>query len=107
MEEWNTWLIDGLNQAPAYRAAALQCGGLSAKMDMMLCCIELMAQDAGQREKQLESHMIVIEGEQSPEVKGDAKKLGDIKQKEAEDQKLKKKTLLRPPNDAPDFTSWE
>ena len=47
LDEWNHWILDGLGQPPAERAQAAQTNGLSKKMDIMLCCLEQLANEAG------------------------------------------------------------
>jgi hypothetical protein len=105
MDEWNVWLLDGLAQAPAFRAAAIQSGGLSAKMDMMLCCIEIMAQDAGKREKGLRKHMTAMEQEEAEAETEEAEVSTKSESSNGRDGKgRKKKDRLK---DAPDFSNWE
>eukprot|EP00946_MAST-07B_sp_MAST-7B-sp1_P003087 g3087.t1 len=114
VDEWNVWLLDGLAQAPAYRAAAIQNGGLAAKMDMMLCCIEYMAQEAGRREKTLKKHMTAIEDAHGDvqeisveDAKAETERTSNSRPRDAQGRKKKDNSLMKPVEDAPDFNSWE
>lgn len=110
-EEWNVWVLDGLGQAPAYRAAAISKGGLPAKMDMMLCCLEIMAQDAGKRERQLKKNLTAIEAVESDvNVKLDTDAVEQVEssnqQRDSKGRKKKDNSLMSPNGDAPTFSDW-
>ena len=48
LDEWNHWIVDGLEQAPSEREEASRCGNeLNQKMDMLLSCLEQFGIEAG------------------------------------------------------------
>ena len=48
LDEWNHWVVDGLEQAPSEREEASRCGNeLNQKMDMLLSCLEQFGIEAG------------------------------------------------------------
>ena len=83
-------------------------------MDMMLCCIEYMAQEAGRREKTLKKHMTAIEDahgdvhEESLEgAKADTQQTSVARPRDAQGRKKKDNSLMKSVEEAPDFSSWE
>jgi hypothetical protein len=52
--EWNHWVLDGLEQAPSERAKIGNGSNLGEKMDMMLVCLEQLANEAGKLLSQVE-----------------------------------------------------
>ncbi len=104
IDEWNVWLLDGLGQAPAFRATAIKSGGLPSKMDMMLCCIEALAQDAGRREMGLKKHLTALEQRERESTQVSAE-TEDADSKVQNPQEKNDNTLLPKNND--DFSNWE